>query len=583
MTTINTLKAKFSTALKNANPGQISEKLKAATSQTSAKFTSGMVDAGSVKSGIKTLSQATDDINDITADAVDSIAEITGDVPGLAEDLIQNIDANSSTLAGALGAGEEVLNGKLDMIISSASPEAIARSLKEVTGKSASEIQGALKDIAPAGALEGLDKLDDAISGGIAGASKFTDALSGFKKNFTDLIPDLTGGVITDVIMNLNGTINSAIRNVIPDFSKVPFAEKELLGFLASGKKTDAADLIRGSFSGTEAELETFINGIKLSPPDAIEVERNPAVGTKSTKPYIIGSNNKLWKGSDTNHKEDKTQFTTIDSSVELELELRTAQREMTEVVVHWSDTFTNQDIGAVEIHKWHEDDDGIPYHLVIRRDGTLQRGLPLDRVGSHIAKMQKPNATPSSDKQSWTDAEAENVESTRKFNDAVGGGLARMKTTVGERAYALYKGYIKPDDKNVDAQKAAGSLTKDSPESIKNQVILETHHNHSIGICFIAGYNCPTGTQLSQLARGSDSITQAQMKKFRTVMEVFYNVNGAGQAFGHADLDHSMMDPGFDVQEYVLSEFDKTNINKDGTSKALSYEEIINYDGWYE
>ena len=76
-------------------------------------------------------------------------------------------------------------------------------------------------------------------------------------------------------------------------------------------------------------------------------------------------------------------EFSYIDSKEELGLEFVKMTRQISEVIVHASETYTNANIGAEEIQLRHNEAGhvGIQYHLVIRRDGTLQRGLPFDNV----------------------------------------------------------------------------------------------------------------------------------------------------------------------------------------------------------
>jgi len=75
--------------------------------------------------------------------------------------------------------------------------------------------------------------------------------------------------------------------------------------------------------------------------------------------------------------------FTYVDSKEELGAEFRKIQRVITQLIVHASDTYTNQNIGSEELHISHNQSgvDGLQYHYVIRRDGRLQRGRPLDTV----------------------------------------------------------------------------------------------------------------------------------------------------------------------------------------------------------
>lgn len=58
-------------------------------------------------------------------------------------------------------------------------------------------------------------------------------------------------------------------------------------------------------------------------------------------------------------------------------------------IFIHAADTPSTMDIGWREIHQWHVKDNGwaaIGYHVVIRRDGTIEAGRPLDAVGAHVA-----------------------------------------------------------------------------------------------------------------------------------------------------------------------------------------------------
>lgn len=55
-------------------------------------------------------------------------------------------------------------------------------------------------------------------------------------------------------------------------------------------------------------------------------------------------------------------------------------------IVIHCSATNPNQDIGAAEIDQWHRAKgwSGIGYHFVICRDGKIELGKPLHRIGAH-------------------------------------------------------------------------------------------------------------------------------------------------------------------------------------------------------
>ena len=46
----------------------------------------------------------------------------------------------------------------------------------------------------------------------------------------------------------------------------------------------------------------------------------------------------------------------------------------------------TNADVSAATVHAWHKANgwSGIGYHFLIRKDGTVERGRPMDTVGAH-------------------------------------------------------------------------------------------------------------------------------------------------------------------------------------------------------
>jgi N-acetylmuramoyl-L-alanine amidase len=56
-------------------------------------------------------------------------------------------------------------------------------------------------------------------------------------------------------------------------------------------------------------------------------------------------------------------------------------------IAVHCSATGPQADIGKAEIDRWHRAQgwNGIGYNFVIRRDGTLETGRPMEAVGAHV------------------------------------------------------------------------------------------------------------------------------------------------------------------------------------------------------
>jgi len=62
--------------------------------------------------------------------------------------------------------------------------------------------------------------------------------------------------------------------------------------------------------------------------------------------------------------------------------------RKIKHIVIHCADTPKGMDIGVKEIREWHTKERGwsdIGYHYVIKLDGTIQLGRPLEKIGAHV------------------------------------------------------------------------------------------------------------------------------------------------------------------------------------------------------
>ncbi|MBQ9479422.1 MAG: N-acetylmuramoyl-L-alanine amidase [Selenomonadaceae bacterium] len=64
----------------------------------------------------------------------------------------------------------------------------------------------------------------------------------------------------------------------------------------------------------------------------------------------------------------------------------RLERRRRTDAVVIHHVGNTDKNINAAAIHRWHRKNGwaGIGYHYIIRKDGSIERGRPLDAVGAH-------------------------------------------------------------------------------------------------------------------------------------------------------------------------------------------------------
>ena len=101
-------------------------------------------------------------------------------------------------------------------------------------------------------------------------------------------------------------------------------------------------------------------------------------------EPILLSDAENDWQGKASKN----SVFTFVSSVEELEVEFNAIKREITEVVVHASETHSNKNIGSDDLHFVHNElgKDGIGYHYVIRRDGRLQRGRPVNKEGDHAS-----------------------------------------------------------------------------------------------------------------------------------------------------------------------------------------------------
>ena len=62
--------------------------------------------------------------------------------------------------------------------------------------------------------------------------------------------------------------------------------------------------------------------------------------------------------------------------------------RDLHRIIVHCSYTPPSMDIGVDTIKDWHVNDNGwsdIGYHYVIRRNGKIEPGRPVEQAGAHV------------------------------------------------------------------------------------------------------------------------------------------------------------------------------------------------------
>jgi N-acetylmuramoyl-L-alanine amidase len=493
----------------------------------------------------------------------DAVCFMSENVPGLAADLVETVD-NKVSLDAIVGASEgpsdgEIKDGFLKEFAQACNPKAIKESLVEATGKTEDQLTDAIDDLT---SPELRATLTDTIKKGLDTAAAIA---SEFKSDVVKLEQRLaatqgTGApnILEAVVLEIDKTITTTLKQLVGGAGISPVNLDSITKNISLELPTEiekAVNLLKTIAPDIPVDnFEEGLSGLSTSVSNAVVLDPlDEDLGTSTVPAEIIGAGSAAWDdantpiantatvraspeivaqrseilsvtdtdtenivirnektGSTTKITTEKTSveksivtgggtttytrqkplygFTYVSSMEELEAELRSVTRDITEVVVHWSATFLDQDIGAEEIHEWHTQRgfSGCGYHYVIRKDGRIQRGRPISKRGSHA---------------------------------------------------------------------------KDN-----------SHNLFSVGICFVGGYNCLSGTPNRDRYVGSESINEEQMKTFDKFMKCFYDVFPGSQAWGHVDTDDKgKQDPGFDVPQYVFNKFGKVNVSATGKTRPLS------------
>ena len=281
--------------------------------------------------------------------------------------------------------GTRTVNARLNTVIGSGTPTAVGDALKTVTNTNASAFRANLETIAVDSAKDEVTNIDAIINDGVDNSVGFSQSINSYNNNFNNLIGFGAVTLLGNLILSNQSGIIPVIDKVAPTIT--PSKKQNIIDLLLAGRKREAIeDLEKVSNNFTATQIESELEQVDISQSSVINRAASPEVGKKTTPDYIIGQDEKNWKNEDTNTATGAYSFTYVGSKEELVAEMREANRAITEFVAHWTATFTNQDIGSEEVHAWHKERGflGIGYHYVIRRDGRLQRGRPLNNVGAH-------------------------------------------------------------------------------------------------------------------------------------------------------------------------------------------------------
>ena len=219
--------------------------------------------------------------------------------------------------------------------------------------------------------------LDDAKNGIIAKLDDLKSGIEDYEKNVSAVFGGSLSGVIQGLGEKESGNGSALVKAFSPDLSPKEIDEIVTLSQGTQEEQDRAIDLLEKKSGKSRDEIKSTLQDLDTTIAGTVLVENEE---TAFADPFDLVSS------SDPVGTKGQT-FTYVSSVEELEVEMNRVVRDVTEIVVHWTDSYTNKNIGSEEINENHIQlglSKGIGYHYVIRRDGSLQRGRPVNIEGEH-------------------------------------------------------------------------------------------------------------------------------------------------------------------------------------------------------
>jgi len=334
-------------------------------------FLQNIISNASPKGIDNTLKGLNGKIGTFTTDQLNSLASRTQDVMSevAANATFDVTNPNNST---AFSSFTDEVNKAVDDVSNvlknpiSISDKNITQRLKEIVKTDDLGAQDVLKSVKTFS--RELTKFDEE-------TKKFQTQLEGFTR-------DTKSGLMQGLMnTELSQNIQTSFAKIGVSLSQEQRAEVIRLAQGSPEELNRAIQIVTSNSKADVYEVRKLLETLDTTIAGTIVVDTTKSV---FQNPFRIGTEGNQWRNNGVGALDYTFSF--ISSVEELEIEFKSIQREITEVVVHWTDTYSNANIGSEEINQTHFQLGlkGIGYHYVIRRDGSLQRGRPVNIQGQH-------------------------------------------------------------------------------------------------------------------------------------------------------------------------------------------------------
>ena len=413
--TLNHLSDNLKSTIRNTDFSNVSAQAEQAVKNFDAKVKTILGSSiGEIRGGIEALTQDIDEAEEVGSISQNpTVTRATTNVPGVGSKMVGSV-SNGSDISAITGTPSSASNGFSHDIISAGSPEAIQAALKSSINATTSELTEALKGLTTddlssvvgsainKSPFTNFQKQVDAfvtqLNNNIQSASKFflVDLGEKLEKNYETNVLSLVdnsmsyGDIETTFIQVSRGEHDKAF-STIQKYIDLPEDYDFVINNLPRSDWNN--DIVAANERVAQVESEFKVLSVELSSYASPYDPSNAAAGLNTSS--VIGTSGLGARtGRDTSG--NNWNFDDITSLEELESMFMNVNRrpgeEINGAIIHWSATFNDQNIGSDWLHRVHIDRgfSGCGYHIIIRRDGTLQRGRPLNRTGAHDLNNNK-------------------------------------------------------------------------------------------------------------------------------------------------------------------------------------------------
>lgn len=208
------------------------------------------------------------------------------------------------------------------------------------------------------------------------GINNTLSLLSSDKTGINKIISSVAGGNLSDALLDAVSPEGVA-KDAIIQASNIRNKTTDLTTLIKNETGVDLTNIVTGDTNiknSIESDLGLTIKTSELSNPSVV----NSVKGfTGSTTP-------------------DSYEFTYVNTVEELLLEFRNSERAFSHILVDYTKEYLDDNYDAKDYQEYYSTNmeiqnghNGIPYHYLIRKDGRIQRGRPLDiaspKYGSSI------------------------------------------------------------------------------------------------------------------------------------------------------------------------------------------------------